>query len=117
MAVFILQNALDEMERKKERIMLLSLQRRQQQEELKQHKEQEAQHRRELEKLKQEERERKKEEERVRRAAILEQHKLKKAIEEAEREVGEFILIINHMYNFLLLISCLGMSCVAVRYV
>ncbi|XP_023703294.1 patronin isoform X3 [Cryptotermes secundus] len=79
-------NALDEMERKKERIMMLSLQRRQQQEELKQHKEQETQHRRELEKLKQEERERKKEEERLRRAAILEQHKLKKAIEEAERE-------------------------------
>ncbi|XP_021925923.1 patronin isoform X2 [Zootermopsis nevadensis] len=79
-------NALDEMERKKERIMLLSLQRRQQQEEMKQHKEQEAQHRRELEKLKQDERERKKEEERLRRAAILEQYKLKKAIEEAERE-------------------------------
>jgi len=87
-----LQNALDEMERKKERIMLLSLQRRQQQEEMKQHKEQEAQHRRELEKLKQEERERKKEEERLRRAAILEQYKLKKAIEEAEREVQESIL-------------------------
>ncbi|XP_069685522.1 patronin isoform X3 [Periplaneta americana] len=79
-------SALDEMERKKERIMLLSLQRRQQQEELKQHKEQEAQRRREIEKLKQEERERKKEEERLRRAAILEQYKLKKAIEEAERE-------------------------------
>lgn len=67
---------------------MLSLQRRQQQEEMKQHKEQEAQHRRELEKMKQEERERKKEEERLRRAAILEQYKLKKAIEEAEREVG-----------------------------
>ncbi|XP_067007915.2 patronin [Anabrus simplex] len=78
--------ALDEMERKKERIMLLSLQRRQQQEEQKQFKEQEAQRRREMEKLKQEERERKKEEERLRRAAILEQYKLKKAIEEAERE-------------------------------
>ncbi|KAK7870474.1 hypothetical protein R5R35_000749 [Gryllus longicercus] len=77
---------LDEMERKKERIMLLSLQRRQQQEELKACKEQEAQRRRDLQKLRQEERERKKEEERLRRAAILEQYKLKKAIEEAERE-------------------------------
>ncbi|XP_006608350.1 patronin isoform X19 [Apis dorsata] len=79
-------NSLDEMERKKERIMLLSLQRRQQQEELKERKEAEAQARREQEKLKAEERARKKEEERQRRAAILEQHKVKKAIEEAERE-------------------------------
>ncbi|XP_012272704.1 patronin isoform X2 [Orussus abietinus] len=79
-------NSLDEMERKKERIMLLSLQRRQQQEELKERKEAEAQARREQEKLKEEERMRKKEEDRQRRATILEQHKLKKAIEEAERE-------------------------------
>lgn len=81
------QNALDEMERKKERIMLLSLQRRQQQEELKARKEMESQQRREAEKMKEEERARKKEEERIRRQAILEQHKLKKALEEAEREV------------------------------
>ncbi|CAL7945719.1 unnamed protein product [Xylocopa violacea] len=79
-------NSLDEMERKKERIMLLSLQRRQRQEEMKERKEAEAQARREQEKLKAEERARKKEEERQRRAAILEQHKVKKAIEEAERE-------------------------------
>ncbi|XP_078049388.1 calmodulin-regulated spectrin-associated protein patronin isoform X5 [Augochlora pura] len=79
-------NSLDEMERKKERIMLLSLQRRQQQEELKERKEAEAQARREQEKMKAEERARKKEEERQRRATILEQHKVKKAIEEAERE-------------------------------
>lgn len=79
-------SSLDEMERKKERIMLLSLQRRQQQEEMKERKEAEAQARREQEKLKAEERARKKEEERQRRAAILEQHKVKKAIEEAERE-------------------------------
>lgn len=97
----IFQNALDEMERKKERIMLLSLQRRQQQEEMKQHKEQEAQRRRELEKLKQEERERKKEEERLRRAAILEQYKLKKAIEEAEREVGESLGVSTHILTVL----------------
>ncbi|KAK2582397.1 hypothetical protein KPH14_004717 [Odynerus spinipes] len=79
-------NSLDEMERKKERIMLLSLQRRQQQEEMKERKEAEAQARREQEKLKAEERARKKEEERQRRAAILEQYKVKKAIDEAERE-------------------------------
>lgn len=78
------------MERRKERIMLLSLQRRQQQEELKERKEAEAQARREQEKLKGEERERKKQEERQRRAAILEQYKLKKAIEEAEREVNNY---------------------------
>ncbi|XP_043500828.1 patronin isoform X12 [Polistes fuscatus] len=79
-------NSLDEMEKKKERIMLLSLQRRQQQEEMKERKEAEAQARREQEKLKAEERTRKKEEERQRRAHILEQYKVKKAIEEAERE-------------------------------
>ncbi|KYM95331.1 Short spindle protein 4 [Cyphomyrmex costatus] len=79
-------NCMDEMEKKKERIMLMSLQRRQRQEEMKERKEIEAQARREKEKLKAEERARKKEEERQRRAAILEHHKVKKAIEEAERE-------------------------------
>ncbi|XP_034230679.1 patronin isoform X3 [Thrips palmi] len=79
-------NALDEMERRKERIMLLSLQRRQQQEEMKARKEMESQQKREAEKFKEEEKARKKEEERIRRQAILEQHKLKKALEEAERE-------------------------------
>ncbi|XP_071052762.1 patronin isoform X4 [Onthophagus taurus] len=77
---------MDEKERKKERIMLLSLQRRQQQEEVKQIKEQEAQARREKEKMKEEEKARKKEEQAQRRAAIFEQYKIKKAIEEAERE-------------------------------
>ncbi|XP_067203924.1 patronin isoform X5 [Linepithema humile] len=79
-------NSMDEMEKKKERIMLMSLQRRQRQEEMKERKEAEAQAQREKEKLKAEERARKKEEERQRRAAILEHHKVKKAIEEAERE-------------------------------
>ncbi|XP_044012467.1 patronin isoform X14 [Aphidius gifuensis] len=79
-------NSIDEMERKKEKIMMLSLQRRQQQEELKERKEAEIQARRDKEKMKEEERARKKEEDRQRRAIILEQHKLKKAIEEAERE-------------------------------
>lgn len=65
----------------------MSLQRRQQQEEAKQRKEQEAQTRRDREKAKDEERQRKKEEQAQRRAVILEQYKLKKAIEEAEREV------------------------------
>ncbi|XP_050505727.1 patronin isoform X1 [Diabrotica virgifera virgifera] len=75
-----------ERERKKEKIMLLSLQRRQQQEEAKARKEAEALARREMEKLKEEEKVRKKEEQAARRQAILEQYKLKKALEEAERE-------------------------------
>ncbi|KAJ8944831.1 hypothetical protein NQ314_009372 [Rhamnusium bicolor] len=75
-----------ERERKKEKIMLLSLQRRQQQEEAKARKEAEAQARREMEKAKEEEKARKKEEQAARRQAILEQYKMKKAIEEAERE-------------------------------
>ncbi|KAF5275691.1 hypothetical protein FQA39_LY06803 [Lamprigera yunnana] len=76
----------DEREKRKERIMLMSLQRRQEQEEAKQRKEQDAQARREREKVKEEVRQRKKEEQLQRRAAILEQYKMKKAIEEAERE-------------------------------
>lgn len=68
--------------------MLLSLQRRQQQEEAKARKEIEASQKREKEREKEEERARKKEEQVARRAAILEQHRLKKAIEEAEREVS-----------------------------
>lgn len=74
------------MERKKEKIMLLSLQRRQQQEETKARKEIEAMQRREREREKEDERVRKREEQAARRAAILEQHKLKKAIEEAEQK-------------------------------
>jgi calmodulin-regulated spectrin-associated protein len=74
------------MERKKEKIMLLSLQRRQQQEEAKAQKEIEAMQRREREQEKEDEKLRKKEEQMARRAQILEQHRLKKAVEEAERE-------------------------------
>lgn len=74
------------MERKKEKIMLLSLQRRQQQEEAKARKEIEAMKRREREREKEDERTRKREEQAARRAVILEQHKLKKAIEEAEQK-------------------------------
>lgn len=78
--------SVDEMERKKEKIMLLSLQRRQQQEEAKARKEIEVMQRRERDQEKDEERARKKEEQMSRRAQILEQHRLKKAVEEAERE-------------------------------
>uniref|UniRef100_A0A8D8EX89 Patronin n=1 Tax=Culex pipiens TaxID=7175 RepID=A0A8D8EX89_CULPI len=79
-------NSVDEMERKKEKIMLQSLQRRQQAEEAKARKEIEAMQRREKEREKEEERARKKEEQFARRQQILEAHKVKKAIEEAERE-------------------------------
>lgn len=66
--------------------MLLSLQRRQQQEESKVRKEIEVMNRREKDQMKDDERARKKEEQMSRRAQILEQHRLKKAVEEAERE-------------------------------
>lgn len=83
---FLFQISVDEMERKKEKIMLLSLQRRQQQEEAKVRKEIEVMQRREKDQMKDDERARKKEEQMSRRAQILEQHRLKKAVEEAERE-------------------------------
>lgn len=66
--------------------MLMSLQRRQQQDEAKARNEMEAMQRRERERAKEELRARKKEEQASRRAQILEQHRLKKAVEEAERE-------------------------------
>lgn len=91
------------MERKKEKIMLLSLQRRQQQEEAKARKEIEAMTRREREREKEDERARKKDEQVARRALILEQHKLKKAIEEAEREVRvTFAPFTNRILTFTL---------------
>lgn len=81
--------------------MLLSLQRRQEQEEAKSRKEAEAHARREQEKFKEEEKARKKEEQVARRAAILEQYKMKKAIEEAEREVRDnFIISIFFSISF-----------------
>ncbi|XP_055596337.1 patronin-like isoform X5 [Uranotaenia lowii] len=94
-------SSVDEMEKRKEKIMLLSLQRRQQAEEAKARKEIEAMQRREKEREKEEERSRKKEEQMARRQAILEAHKLKKAIEEAERE-GKTIdreLLIKHQQH------------------
>lgn len=83
---------MDEMERKKERIMLQSLQRRQQQEEMKIRKELEAQRRRDEEKKKADDKARKKEEMEQRRAAILEQHRIKKALEKAEMEGDKELL-------------------------
>lgn len=87
--------------------MLLSLQRRQQAEEAKARKEIEAMQRREKEREKEEERARKKEEQFARRQAILEAHKIKKAIEEAEREVccpspGYRIVLIAILMNAVL---------------
>jgi calmodulin-regulated spectrin-associated protein len=81
------QDALDEMERKKEKILMQSLRRKQQQEEARQRKEQEALQRKEEERAKEEEKQRKKEDEKARRAIIFEQYKIKKAMEEAEKEV------------------------------
>uniref|UniRef100_A0A0N8CGU7 Calmodulin regulated spectrin-associated protein 1 1 (CAMSAP1L1) n=1 Tax=Daphnia magna TaxID=35525 RepID=A0A0N8CGU7_9CRUS len=78
--------ALDEMERKKEKILMQSMRRKQQQEELRQRKEQEALQRKEEERAKEEEKQRKKEDEKARRAIIFEQYKIKKAMEEAEKE-------------------------------
>ncbi|KAK8401531.1 hypothetical protein O3P69_001012 [Scylla paramamosain] len=75
-----------EMERKKERLMMLSMKRKQEQEEARLRKEMEAQEKREAEKLKEEEKLRKKEEEKARRQMILERYKIKKAMEEAEKE-------------------------------
>ncbi|XP_064213219.1 patronin isoform X5 [Tribolium castaneum] len=76
----------DAAERMKQRIMQASMQRKLELDEARARKEAEAQARREREKAKEEERARKKEEQAQRRAAILEQYKLKKAMEEAERE-------------------------------
>lgn len=57
------------------------------QEEQRQQKEMEALQRKDEERFKEEEKNRKKEEEKQRRAIILEQYKIKKAMEEAEKEV------------------------------
>ncbi|XP_046460076.1 patronin-like isoform X45 [Daphnia pulex] len=79
-------DAMDEMERKKEKILMQSLRRKQQQEEARQRKEQDALQRKEEERSKEEEKQRKKEDEKARRAIIFEQYKIKKAMEEAEKE-------------------------------
>ncbi|XP_042234616.1 uncharacterized protein LOC121874529 isoform X5 [Homarus americanus] len=75
-----------EMEKKKERLMMMSMKRKQEQEEARLKKEMEAQEKREAEKFKEEEKLRKKEEEKARRQIILDRYKVKKAMEEAEKE-------------------------------
>ena len=80
--------AADEMERKKERILMASLRRQQKIEEARERKEAEAQARKELELRKEEERLKRKEDQALKRAQILEQHKLKKAMEDDEKEVS-----------------------------
>ncbi len=79
------------MERKKEKILMQSLRRKQQQEEARQRKEQEAHQRKEEERAKEEEKQRKKEDEKARRQIIFEQYKIKKAMEEAEKEVWNLL--------------------------
>ncbi|XP_063596394.1 uncharacterized protein LOC134773202 isoform X2 [Penaeus indicus] len=79
-------SSVSEMEKKKERLMMLSMKRKQEQEEARRRKEMEAQERKEAEKMKEEEKQRKKEEEKARREVILERYKIKKAMEEAEKE-------------------------------
>lgn len=90
MLLYIIKVAIDEMEKKKERIILLSLQRRQKQEILKNKKEIQLQKTKDLENEKKYLKELKKLQEKKRRAEILEQYRIKKSIEEAEREVSKF---------------------------
>ncbi|CAK1544321.1 unnamed protein product [Leptosia nina] len=79
-------NSAEEMERKKERIMMLSLQRRQRAEEARVRAEANASARRAREEAAAELKATRREEQARRREAILHQYKLKKAIDEAERE-------------------------------
>ncbi len=97
------------MERKKEKILLQSMRRKQQQEEIRQRKELEAQQRKEEERFKEEEKQRKKEEEKARRAIIFEQYKIKKAMEEAEKEVYKFHTFSISDYQ-LILMFCLSLG-------
>ncbi|XP_026314542.1 patronin-like isoform X11 [Hyposmocoma kahamanoa] len=79
-------NSAEEMERKKERIMLMSLQRRQRADEARARAEAAAAARKAREDAANEQKLARKEEQARRREAILQQYKLKKAMEEAERE-------------------------------
>ncbi|KAK8726894.1 hypothetical protein OTU49_010116 [Cherax quadricarinatus] len=82
----VVPSSASEMEKKKEKLMMMSMKRKQEQEEARLRKEMEAQAKREAEKLKEEEKLQKKEEEKARRQMILERYKIKKAMEEAEKE-------------------------------
>ena len=77
-----------EMQRKKEKIMMQSLRRKQQAEENKTRIDADARRKREEESRKEEDKLRKKEEEKTRREAILEQFKMKKEMEKMEEEVS-----------------------------
>lgn len=77
----------DEMQRKKEKIMMQSLRRKQQAEENRIRREEEAKMKEIEERLREEEKVRKKEEEKARRDAILEQHRLKKEAEKMQDQV------------------------------
>ena len=102
------QSALSDMERKKEKLMIMSMRRKQQQEETKRIKEEEADQKREKEKEDEERKHRKKEEEKQRREMILERHKIKKAIEEAEKEVRNFSMnIFKFITYFVYLFLCI----------
>merc|ERR1719422_2777508 len=79
-------NTAYEMQRKKERIMMQSLRRKQEAEENRIRLDAEARLKREEEAKKEEEKLRKKEEEKLRREAILEQFKMKKELEKMEEE-------------------------------
>merc|ERR1711974_498998 len=79
-------NDINEMTKKKEKIILQSLKRKQKAEEKKQKRDEESRYKKEEALWKIEEIQRKKEEDTKRREAILEAHKLKKAKEKAEKE-------------------------------
>lgn len=89
----VFQNALDAMEKKKEKILLASLRRRQQQEENKARMEHVSAIAKEREQTREEKVAMKREEDKARRASILNQYKLKKAIDEAEREVRRIVFV------------------------
>ena len=89
---------MDEMQRKKERIMMQSLRRKQQGEENRLRKLEDERLKKEDEARKEDERNRKKEEEKARKEAILEQHKLKKEMDRAEEEVS-FIMVWGQLLN------------------
>lgn len=96
------------MERKKERIMLLSLQRRQRADEARARAEAAAAARRARDEAEAERKAARKEEQARRREAILQQYKLKKAIEEAEREVSRHPITIfnnNNIFIYFIYIS------------
>ncbi len=95
----------DEMQRKKERIMMQSLRRKQRQEENRLRREEESRIREQEDKDREEEKVRKKEEEKARRDAILEQHRMKKEMEKAMEERVSYCN--RFISTFLSIIRCL----------